>query len=82
MSAARRTQLARRRAALERVGAGLDALSPLKVLGRGYAIATREDGRAIRSAADVKRGERITVRVESARIVADVMGIEEEERKK
>jgi exodeoxyribonuclease VII large subunit len=75
MKAAMQAQMARRRAALERVGAGLDALSPLKVLGRGYAIATRDDGRAIRSAGDVKRGERITVRVESARIEADVMDV-------
>lgn len=75
MNAAMRAQMARRRSTLEKVAGRLDALSPLKVLGRGYAIATREDGRAIRSAQDVKRGERITVRVETARIEADVMDV-------
>jgi exodeoxyribonuclease VII large subunit len=75
MRGAMLAQMARRRASLEKAGARLDALSPLKVLGRGYAIATREDGRAIRSAGDVKRGDRITVRVESARIEADVTGV-------
>jgi exodeoxyribonuclease VII large subunit len=75
MRSAMRAQLARRRASLEKAGAGLDALSPLKVLGRGYAIATRQDGRAIRGAGDVQRGERITVRVERAQIEADVMDV-------
>ncbi len=79
MTAVMRAQLARRRASFEKAATGLDALSPLKVLGRGYAIATREDGRAIRSAADVSRGERITVRVENARIEADVMDVKEED---
>ncbi len=75
MTAAMRVQVARKGSSLERVGARLDALSPLKVLGRGYAIATRADGRAVRSAADVRRGERITVRVARAQIDADVMDV-------
>jgi exodeoxyribonuclease VII large subunit len=79
MTAVMRAHLARRRASLEKAATGLDALSPLRVLGRGYAIATRADGRAIRSAADVSRGERITVRVENARIDADVMDVKEED---
>lgn len=40
--------------------AKLDAMSPLKVLGRGYAIAQKE-GRALRSAAEVKPGDDIEV---------------------
>ena len=59
-------------------GARLDALSPLKVLGRGYAIATRGDGRAVRSAHDVKPGDRIVVRVETARLEAEVAKVEDE----
>ncbi|MFA6091328.1 MAG: exodeoxyribonuclease VII large subunit [Elusimicrobiota bacterium] len=41
----------------------LDALSPLAVLGRGYAVAQREDGRVIYSAAELKKDERVRVRV-------------------
>ncbi|MBQ9460264.1 MAG: exodeoxyribonuclease VII large subunit [Oscillospiraceae bacterium] len=39
--------------------AALDALSPLKVLARGYAMARTADGRVLKSAADVETGERI-----------------------
>ena len=42
--------------------AKLDALSPLKVLGRGYAIAAK-GGKVIKSAADVKKGDRISIRL-------------------
>ena len=45
------------------LAASLDAMSPLKVLGRGYAIARKEDGTIIRSAKDVTSGDRLTVRL-------------------
>ena len=45
--------IARYRERLNALAASLDALSPLKVLGRGYAIAQRADGRAVVSAGDV-----------------------------
>lgn len=42
----------------------LDALSPLRVLERGYAIALHEPtGRAVRSRSEVKEGDRLRVRV-------------------
>ncbi len=41
----------------------LQAVSPLAVLGRGYAIVRRPDGRVIRRAAEVQTGEPLTVRV-------------------
>lgn len=41
----------------------LDALSPLKVLGRGYAIARREDGRVIREKSDVRSGDEISLKL-------------------
>lgn len=44
-----------------RFAAKLDALSPLKVLGRGYAIATDEAGHAISDASAVAVGDRLTV---------------------
>ena len=63
----------RRAAVLERFAGRLDAMSPLKVLGRGYAIATTEDGRAVREPDDVTPGQTIQVRVYHARIEATVV---------
>ena len=37
--------------------AALDAMSPLKVLTRGYTIASAEDGRCIKSAKDITQGD-------------------------
>ena len=47
--------LAGQRERLARLAAALDAMSPLKVLGRGYAIARHEDGRVISSVEDAGR---------------------------
>ncbi|MCL2408809.1 MAG: exodeoxyribonuclease VII large subunit [Oscillospiraceae bacterium] len=55
-----------------RLAAALDAMSPLKVLGRGYAIARREDGKVIKKSADVKPGDRITVRMKKDEITCVV----------
>lgn len=43
--------------------AALDAMSPLKVLSRGYAVATNEKGRIIRSTSDTTNGEKLYLRV-------------------
>jgi exodeoxyribonuclease VII large subunit len=71
-----RSAFDRRTANLQRASGRLDALSPLKVLGRGYAIATRDDARAVRSAADVRPGETLHLRVRDARIDARVVLVE------
>lgn len=68
--------------ALQRACARLDALSPLAVLGRGYAIATRADGRAVRSANDVRAGDAIRVRVRDARIDASVERVDPVEERR
>jgi len=51
-----------------RLAASLDAMSPLKVLGRGYAIARRADGVIIKAASDVAPGDRVTVRLKQDEI--------------
>jgi exodeoxyribonuclease VII large subunit len=51
------------RARLLELNASLDGLSPLGVLGRGYAIASRLDGRVIRGPADVALGELFRLRL-------------------
>ncbi len=43
--------------------ASLDALSPLKVLGRGYAMVQTEDGQVVKSGQQVDIGERISVQL-------------------
>lgn len=73
LQAAMRADLERRKALVgDRLGK-LSALSPLAVLGRGYAIATGADGRALRDAADVREGERVGVRLSRGRLVAQVL---------
>lgn len=56
-SAARTVTQCRER--LNALAASLDALSPLKVLGRGYAIARRGDGKAVVSTGDVASGDKL-----------------------
>lgn len=48
-----------RRERLKALAAALDAMSPLKVLGRGYSIAQRKDGKAVVSTADVMSGDKL-----------------------
>lgn len=57
-----------------RLAAALDAMSPLKVLGRGYAIAVREDGLIIKTTADVETGDRLTIRLKQDEIKCEVVG--------
>jgi len=46
----------------------LDALSPLKVLGRGYSIVRGQNGKIVKRAADVKKGDRVKIRLEADEI--------------
>ncbi len=62
-----------RRRRVAQAGARLDALSPLAVLGRGYALARRaRDGAIVRRADQVERGEALRIRVAEAEIDAVV----------
>lgn len=51
----------------------LDAMSPLKVLTRGYSMAQTESGALISSVHQVERGERFTVALKDGSISATVM---------
>ena len=48
---------------LARLAAALDAMSPLKVLGRGYAIAQKADGTVLSSVKSAAPGDPITLRL-------------------
>ncbi|MBR7082085.1 MAG: exodeoxyribonuclease VII large subunit [Oscillospiraceae bacterium] len=63
LAGAMRVKTAELRREFAERAAKLDAMSPLKVLSRGYAIAERDDGRVIRSKNDVKSGDKIKIRV-------------------
>ena len=52
----------------------LDAMSPMKVLTRGYAMVATEEGKLVRSVSDVKPKQPIAVRVSDGTIVATVIG--------
>ena len=55
----------------------LDAMSPLKVLARGYAMAQNEAGSVLRSVKQVELGERIAIRLCDGKLTATVMNKEE-----
>ena len=59
-----------------RLAAALDAMSPLKVLTRGYAMAQTEDGRLLRTVEQTSPGGRFTLHLADGRIRASVEAIE------
>jgi exodeoxyribonuclease VII large subunit len=64
--------LAARRHRYEGLTARLDALSPLKVLARGYAVAFDPRGHALIQASQVRPGERVRVRLHQGELSAEV----------
>ncbi|MBR5480032.1 MAG: exodeoxyribonuclease VII large subunit [Clostridia bacterium] len=59
-----------------RLASKLDAMSPLKVLGRGYSFATDEGGDIIKSVDNVKSGDQITMCVQDGKINCTVKNTE------
>lgn len=51
----------------------LDAMSPMKVLARGYSMALTEKGDVLRNSSQVELGERITVTLSNGKLSATVM---------
>jgi exodeoxyribonuclease VII large subunit len=74
--AAARIGLSGRRKAFGAAAAGLHALSPLAVLGRGYALATR-DGLPVLSSLELEPGQAVHVRLAQGGFRARVTQIEE-----
>ena len=65
--------LSRERERFAALASKLDALSPLKVLARGYAIPRKEDGGVVRSTADVASGDTLRLRVADGEISCQVV---------
>jgi exodeoxyribonuclease VII large subunit len=70
LDAAIATVLERHVSRLGRLGAQLDALSPLRVLDRGYAVPTAPDGRVLKHRADFAPGAAFTLRVADGQVPA------------
>ena len=60
----------------------LNALSPLHVLGRGYALCQKENGQVVRSASDTAVGERVQIVLEKGCLTASVLDREERHGRK
>ena len=72
MAAATKDLLLRRRSRLERLTSQMEALSPVAILERGYALVFDASGKLVKDAARVKAGEEIRARVAHGEIIADV----------
>jgi exodeoxyribonuclease VII large subunit len=72
LQAAVQVGLQRHRSQTERLAVQLDALSPLRVLGRGYAVARAEDGRVLKQKADFAANLPFQLRVTDGDIRARV----------
>ena len=55
----------------------LDAMSPLKVLSRGYSMTQNSSGEVVRSVKQVEIGERISITLSDGKLSATVMNKEE-----
>jgi exodeoxyribonuclease VII large subunit len=64
--------LQEKRSVIERLAAQLDALSPLRVLSRGYSVAMSEDGRVLKRRADFLPSEVFRLRVSDGDLRARV----------
>ena len=69
--------LVSRRQAFAQCAAALDAMSPLKVLGRGYAVASDAAGTVLRSAGQVQPGDAIRVQLQDGALHCTVNNREE-----
>jgi exodeoxyribonuclease VII large subunit len=72
-----RPYVAARRAVVARLAGKLDSLSPLAVLGRGYALVFDGSGRLLRDTAEVSVGDALRIRVQSGALAARVTGKED-----
>src|ERR1700692_1808314 len=76
LAAATHTRLLESRGILERRTASLEALSPVAILNRGYALVFDAEGRLWKDASTVRAGDEVSARLARGRIRAQVTGAE------
>lgn len=74
---AQRQKLSRKRQNFVSLTAKLDAMSPLKVLTRGYSMTENSDGQIIRSVSQVEKGSTVDVLVSDGEFRATVTDVKE-----
>ncbi len=72
LTAAENLKISRNRQRYVALTAKLDAMSPLKVLTRGYAMVQDDQGRLLRSVDQAQPGDRVAVRLSDGRLQATV----------
>ena len=72
LAAAQNQQLSRKRQAFVRFTAGLEAMSPLKVLSRGYAMTQTADGSLLRSVSQAGIGDAVSISLADGTLYASV----------
>lgn len=77
LAAAARNLLLERKIRVERLGTGLEALSPVAILERGYALVFDAEGKLLKDAGRVREGEEISARLAKGRVWAVVGKTEE-----
>ena len=79
LTSAQEQQLHRKTKQFATMTAKLDAMSPLKVLSRGYSVTQKPDGTIIRSIDELTIGESIHITLENGYVQASVQSIKERE---
>ncbi len=72
LSAVTRNLLLERKVRLDRIDTALNALSPLAILERGYALVFDKEGNLLKDAAEVKPGDEISARLAKGALKATV----------
>lgn len=76
--AASQRQVVEKKQRFIRLTASLEAMSPLKVLSRGYSVVRAEDGTLVTDASRMRTGDRIRVQMQKGSLTACVEQAEEE----
>ena len=76
LSACAQRLLAAKKQHFIRLTAGLEAMSPLKVLARGYSMTRDKNGKVVTNAASLQTGDAITVTLQTGELEATVQSIQ------